>query len=225
MTATRRSYILIPDYDTPPNALALGDILLDPTKPHMVLNARCRIPIDLSKIRRTHEIGWEAEVVLAIGGRLGARTLSLRDLLGLSVIGDRNSDVTNFAFQQLDTEDFVPDNAYVEAAMRAPDVTNFLEGKVGMSGGPDIYMVTGVKVARGVTVKGTSVEGTRMVQVSLESSSDIVFAFRLSKVRYVVGGMNVEVAVLGVEDRNMGLDEPKILVLDDSVDLYYVSIE
>jgi hypothetical protein len=258
MAAAQKSYFLVPDYDIPPGALALGDILLDPTEPRTILNAANRIPIASEDARKTYKTDWAAMFGRVCEGKFGLRASSLQMLLGLGGDVDLNwkSDtVMAFTFQRLETEDFQPDDTYVEAAMRTPGITSFLKAHPGMFVPPKLYMVTGIKVARGATAKSMRLQGIgggasigfdgtgagipvavgpaaellkrRKEEVSFGASSDFVFAFRLSKVRYnakrgvtykdhrkgalldrEVADKNEEVVeVMGVEERDIGIGD------------------
>ncbi len=124
---------------------------------------------------------------------------------------DRGTDDT-FTIEKVDTTFFVPSTAYLQKSLNAPEVKEYLKAsrwkKV-------VYLVTGLKVARGVSVMqarkkntagsaslgldgmpvgvpinvGSEVDISKKIEGSLsfDDSSDCVFAFRLRKISYKKG--------------------------------------
>jgi hypothetical protein len=149
-----KEYLLAPNFDLPPppsGPLQLGHILDDPTEPRYPLNPDDVIaPLD-SKSYTQAVTGFSAtrSQLHESGFRLWAK---LTDLVPVGadagVIGKKDStDV--YSIKTIDTEFFLPSKKYLEASVHRPDVKRFLEGSRWRN---SIFMITGLKVARGASV-------------------------------------------------------------------------
>jgi len=203
----------------PAGALCLGDIIRDPLQPQLIpLNRLSRLPIpaadllppdvktDFTATRRTllsGRLGLHAILLAALGLPGAATDASL-------ALSRTTEDVISAA--RLETLEFLPSDAFVRDAMTLqPDVRAYLDGSAsGRRPPPPLYMVTGLKVVRGASVRseaGSAAEGglgvglplgsatarvldfsrTRAEGMSFEGSTDFVLAFRVNKVLYRKG--------------------------------------
>ena len=181
-----KSYILCTNFAGPcsPSSLELGHILDNPFDPAPVpRNADCRVPIPASDISPPLvEAGFtakRAELVSGEGeGGSGAPDLLVGLLRGVdahSEGGEEEGDGGSLVrIEKLETAEFEPSAAYVLQSVAGRSVRDDVEGREGQA---VLYMVTGIKVARGVSI-GRAGNGT----VRWSEPMDLVLAIRVCKV-------------------------------------------
>jgi hypothetical protein len=206
------TYFLAPSCDYVPDSLiCLGSIITDPLKPEKILNKNARVPIPDREVEKPYKDNWQdtleklrehkvtlwasfLQMVLGIGGDVAATYKVVRE------------DV--YKFERLDTHFFVPDEEYVRRSLQSGGVRGYIDATKYRK---PVFMVTGVKIARGATVTsknvkecggmlkigvdgtmvGAPVSGgpkvestmTRTEKVEFGGSSDYVFAYRVVRIK------------------------------------------
>lgn len=214
MSSSVKTYFLSPNFDFPPppdGLITLGSILVDPKKPERSLNRNDQVAIPTGSIYNAHKDDWEVtrgQIREAEGG-VWASFLSVILGLGgdLQINRSHNTNET-YTCKRLETQYFQPDDVYIHQSLQNARVKSYFEQ--GWFRKP-VYMITGLKVARGVTAKTSELEeygfegklgvnGTSTgvpvaggpkgrwtskndEGVSFSRSSDFVFAFQLIKIR------------------------------------------
>jgi hypothetical protein len=208
----RRTYFLVPGNDYAPNELIqLGQIISDLKLPYRRLSPPLQ---PLPKVYNAWEKDYGAEKNKVLSGSIGifAQALAVLDGgVGGDVAGKLSAEKLNrWKFEKLETEFIEPDEAYVNESVRVKVVEDFLDKNKVLK--KAVYMVTGVKIARGpqamltqakhevagegkLTLDATAATGVPVQggpQLSLArkkedlewfgSSSDFVFAYRLRKI-------------------------------------------
>jgi len=148
-------YLLAPNFDLvpPPNGpLKLGHILDDPDDPRYPLNTDSVLtPLDSQSYKHT------ASGVSAVRNQLGKSEFKLwaqlADLVPVGGAGALAKDASStdlFTIKTVETTYFLPSSKYVEASVKgSEEVRRFLAGGFWRN---DIYMITGLKVARNGSV-------------------------------------------------------------------------
>ena len=211
------TYIPAPDRSYPPNgtALSLGKIWTNPMRPGSCINLRHHeaIPEALGPFngykghfkhvedsQRRSKIGIWARFLQYTG--VGAELAYKR---GTSFEYD-------YQFEKLDTKFFDPDDEYIKMAVKVPEVEKKIRHENCQT---PLYLVTGIKIARGAkmvdtTEKNRDVTGGIMASgssaavaatagleastasqssgtISFSESSDFVFAYRINEIFYHEG--------------------------------------
>jgi hypothetical protein len=209
-----KSYFLAPNFDIPPppeGPVALGSIIYNPAAPERSLNRDDPIPIPPASIYTSHKENWKVSQAHLRERSVGVWAQISQLIIGLGgkINFDHNHDSgTVYDCQRLDTQRFQPDNDYIWRSLQNARVQNYI--KRAWFGKP-VYMITGIKVARGVTAEsleskqygGTvkvGVDGTpvgvpitvgpkasssseHIEAISWGGSSDFVLCYSLSKIR------------------------------------------
>lgn len=216
-----KTYILAPNWTTapPPNGpIKLGHILDDITE-FEPLNRNAIVPIDDSYLNPIDtKTGFTTSRSKLVAGELDvfAKVLGLAGVgvgAGIYYAKDKNDILS---CQGLDTMTFDPNLAYIEDCMKLPDIRIFMEGARYKA---PVYLVTGLKIGRGVSLQSTSsmskglkVEGglcppgspvevggkanvgkTTAESESWEGSTDFIVAFRVKKIRYRHGEIDAKI--------------------------------
>lgn len=205
-----KAYFLAPTRDCPPSGpIALGNIIVSPSVPEEALNSNLIPPTET--IHESYQTNWQAEMGHHKDGKLGIWTGFLQ-FLGIGVdVGVEHSRYYGdiYRFDRLETHFFLPSTEYVEKCVRSPNVQDHIIKSRFRS---NIYMVTGIKIARGASIasirlreRGTylhfgvngaplglplsigpeaSISSASTHSVSFDGASDFVFAFRLREIHY-----------------------------------------
>ena len=212
----KKTYFLAPNLDYPPSSnISLGRIWTDPSDPGTCINPDGPLPFPSNmQVQHGHKTEWRNKT----GGQhkgliaIWARFLQVVGIDAEASITWHNSKGDTYEFKTLDTEFIDPTMEYYTQSVLAPSVAEYIvETKFKKS----IYMITGVKIARGADVEqarskeaGThlkvGVDGTtagspvaagpevtisssKTETTSSKGSSDFVFAYRLREIYYSKG--------------------------------------
>ncbi|PFH61504.1 hypothetical protein XA68_17161 [Ophiocordyceps unilateralis] len=213
--AEQPTYLLTPNFTFKPytGPIALGNIIADPFRPHRTLTA---VSVDALAARYPRvEKATENERSVA---RVAAHDVAIAvwarflKMIGTRLIGERAASVaTDYKMDSLVTEYFVsdPDQSEIEARVTEPRVRAVMTSS-GLEFAQPVYMVTGLKIAKGfkgkresgrnvaTTVQGGGAVPTPAGDVSIGASmsrgieaeardewtagGDIVFAYQLLKI-------------------------------------------
>lgn len=219
MANVRKVYQLTPTCSIKPgSSLVLGNVVTNPTWPaeHKLTKTAVPIPSHL-KPDETEIIGWSDKKGSSHSSRGGLFVEFLQLVgLGVTVSGGFSSEKSRkITTAKLETLEFQPDRAYIAAAMAEAGVEQAALKNAWYETGEAVFMVTGVKIARGpslVTRKARSGDaalemtfdaapvtggvpvniGPKVEQkhskeheVNAPAMSDFVYAYRLAKI--VVG--------------------------------------
>lgn len=213
---TPKTYFIAPNLDYPHGGpLRLGAILTSPSDPGSCINRDGTIPFPSNMpVSRTLKTDWRSERKRRAGGTVGIWAEFLK-FLGMEVeanIGYERETSDVYKFDVLETESVEPTKDYIEESVLDPVVSSHI---VETGYRKSIYMITGVKVARGATVAlqkrwevgghvrvgadamftgvplttgpQIGVAGGRGDHVSFKGGSDFVFAYRLREIYYERG--------------------------------------
>lgn len=217
MANPEKNYFLTPSFDYPPTGpIILGNIISSPKHPDKPLNnASTRPAIPAAALTTTTKTDWKSTAAKSHSGKVGIWTKFLEVVAGVGVgvgVGtswERGTE-NEYKFDKLETSFFEPQavGGYLESAMNAPGIIRYLSKSRGRK---PLYIVKGVKIARGATAKtlrtkanggrlGVSVDGTLMAApgsvgpelkakikkedgVEFGGSDDFVFAYRLGRIK------------------------------------------
>lgn len=212
MSNQKKTYFLCPTWDYHPEGpIQLGNIILSPSTPAEALNGPESLPPAQDTLfPPTTKTGvtWSKEKLRS--GRYGLWTEFLSFLTSLGVDASVNLySLTEqaYAFDAIDTTEFIPTPEYLARSMAAPAVVSFLEKSWFRK---HVYMITARKVVRGARARSAfsrflgaelkvgldgaltgapanfgpevRAEWNGGESGSFDDSSDFVFAFRLRKV-------------------------------------------
>lgn len=165
-----KEYLQAPNFDLPPppsGPLKLGHILDEPDEPRYPLNE-----YDIAPPLKSETYTQTATGFSATRSQLGEKSFKLwaklTDLvpIGIGASASRKNDSTDvFSIKTMETIFFLPSKSYVErSVLQSADVKTFLQGS---RWGAKVFMITGLKVARGASVtthklkeKGDSADGS-----------------------------------------------------------------
>lgn len=209
-----KSYRLVPNADVlppPHGSIALGSLLANPKNPERSLNKNNRVPIPPSSEPFPYKDNYKLTRGQCRQGQGGLWASFLQMIVGfggdVQVKGDKDT-TEIITCKRLETQAFQPDDAYIYQSLQDSNVQDYLEA--GWFKKP-VYMITGLKIARGVTaetsqgaeygiegklgVDGTSagvpvgagpngkwVSKTRET-ITFTGSSDFVWTYRLIMIR------------------------------------------
>lgn len=214
-----KTYILVPHHDFPADGpIVLGSIITDLRDPGDSLNKESIVEIP-SKYT-SHKQDWRHTIELRRDGRTSvwARYLSFLGLHGNFGASFDARTTEHYRIEDLETTYFSPTQAYIEEAVNKPDIRSYLKG----SRYAPVYMITGVKIARG---PGSEVISKRTLgreghahfgffmagspltldagdmmlhqagadNTSFRGSSDFVIGFRLAKITFYENAEGVRV--------------------------------
>ena len=208
--ATIKTYILVPHHDFPADGpIVLGSIIADLRDPGDSLNKESIV--EIPSRYSSHKQDWEHTIELMRDGRTGVWSRYL-SFLGLGANFGASFDTRttdHYRIKDLETTYFSPTQAYVEEAVSKPEVRSYLKG----SRYAPVYMITGVKIARGpgseiISKRSLGREGHAQFRLSaagfpsaldagdimlhqadadntsFRGSSDFVIGFRLAKITF-----------------------------------------
>ncbi|KJZ73710.1 hypothetical protein HIM_06828 [Hirsutella minnesotensis 3608] len=210
-----KTYIVSPSFTISPKALQLGDILVGPLSPNLdPINHRCRQPIDPENLKEVAV--WEAFSSTRgelLRGRLGLWTTLLATVgspvgmnFGLLLERDAKDVITA---PELQTHEFIVTDEYVAKVLAQDAVKSYLGRR---NYRVPVYMVNGVKIAKGggsvnvdrpatvdaqasITAPQQLVEvkpffqalRTRVAVCAFTSKTDFVLAFRVERIVFKNG--------------------------------------
>jgi hypothetical protein len=155
--ATRKSYFVLPTSDYNASHIQLGSIISDMRLPYRALSPA------LTPVPKTHT-AWKENYILglskALSASLGIQTQFLAQLgspLGADIhVTGETANVSTWLIKRLETEFIEPEHQYVEdSVLKVPAVKKYLDARK-LAGA--VYMVTGIKVAKGVSYMGQEKE-------------------------------------------------------------------
>lgn len=208
----QKTYFAMPSHDYEPDrSIRLGQIITSPTEPWNRLADPLPVPRELVQTSRKED--WGTEVHKLREHRIGIWAQFAAMILGVGADlvvewSKNNADV--FQFSELVTTFFEPDADFVKRSVLGEGCERVTEWAKKKRGKP-LYMVTGIKVARGAQhmrsrIKGVDVEfkpgveATPFIGVPISGgllvgggkskgeavwysdSSDFVFAYRLRRI-------------------------------------------
>jgi hypothetical protein len=212
----KKTYFLLLGADVPPEAVRLGHIIVDPTRPERALNTPltpipAHLPIYKTDLR---EYSRTFDTTQFSGAGLLARFLHFFSLgiEGSGGISHGTQELQSYSVQDMHTEWFSPTPAFVEQSMLVPRIFDFLDAT---DFEKPLYLVTGVKTAKGACVTmvhsnnsgpNTKVAGPgHALEASytsnnktskttkFASASPLVFAYQICEIKYKrTGGWDVE---------------------------------
>lgn len=175
-----KTYFLVPHWDIPPDALQLGNVLDDPTQPHLSLygsqppSRPDSTPFSTNEgfvidtpIRTVNKPGFSITTNRHGSNKLGifAQFLQVVGIRAQAGLQRESSDIETFVFDSHVEEWFEPSMNFIEKVLAQPAVQTFRTGK---SKAP-LYIVTGVRTVEGITA-GT--DATKEKTISGELSVD-----------------------------------------------------
>jgi hypothetical protein len=147
-------YHIAPSFSIPPveagGILELGSIIASVSSADEPINEDCHVRIPMAKLFCSHQRGFSATKSKMTTGEYGAWA----KIVGIDGVGGELSWASErtaediYQFQGIDTIYFNPSQEYMEESMNKDDVRDHIEG----SGCGSVYMVTGLKTARGPSV-------------------------------------------------------------------------
>ncbi|KAI8723653.1 hypothetical protein NCS52_00221700 [Fusarium sp. LHS14.1] len=210
------AYIRAPNLDYEPDkAIRLGHIWRNPLDPGSFCGQPLTIPHEM-ETNHTYKAPWFIGKGRSTGGSVGvwAKFLQVVGVTAQANFNWNNADDMAHTFQRLDTYSIEPTPEYLKASIEAVAEDSIKKGE-------RLYMITGVKIARGAvgtifssrTVgargrvgasgasQGVDAEGgpyfdasrNEYSGVSYGESSDFVFAYRVRKILYQKGGYKTKV--------------------------------
>jgi len=218
MTCPIPSYIPSPNWDIPfPSpSVSLGHLIKNYKDPESLIPSSTAPPIPASSISVSHKASWHTTLEEIKASHLGVWASFLQLLLVVPALGKVEvgldlvrSRAEEHRFKTLETHFFIPEPGYIQQALADPGVQAFLEATGKRK---PLYMITGIKVARGPEVSkeivteigieagveadlsavtmapvtvGTGVGWQRgkKVDVGFAGGSDYIFAYRLIKIK------------------------------------------
>jgi hypothetical protein len=150
-----KTYFLVPNNDFPADGpIVLGSILAGPSEPDEILNDGDVVEVPPACKHTSYKDNWEETIEIVNDGKIGVWTRFLNTWLGgnLGASFDART-VRQYKIEELETTYFSPSQEYIEEAVRKAGVQSYLEG--GRYALP-VYMVTGLKLARGPNSQVTS---------------------------------------------------------------------
>ncbi|KAK2752268.1 hypothetical protein CKAH01_17741 [Colletotrichum kahawae] len=169
-------YHVAPNFSIPPveagGILELGAIIASVADADEPINEDCHVSIPISKLLCSHQKGFSATKSSMTTGEYGiwAKVVGV-DGFGceLSWAPERSAEDI-YHFRGIDTIYFNPSQEYMEESMSKVDVKDFIVG----SGYGPVFMVTGLKTARGPSVKmSKSKKWTNTVELGLQEPGGI----------------------------------------------------
>ncbi|OPB42087.1 hypothetical protein A0O28_0032040 [Trichoderma guizhouense] len=148
-------YHIATNFSIPPveagGILQLGSIIANVASADEPLNDDCHVQIPQDKLFCSHQKGFTAIKSHMTRGDYGvwAKFVGLVGLGGELGWASKRSTEDIYYFRSIDTIYFNPSQAYMNDSMHQNDIKDYLVG----SGEDHVYMVTGLKIARGPSVK------------------------------------------------------------------------
>ncbi|GFG01380.1 hypothetical protein IFM53868_10997 [Aspergillus udagawae] len=208
----KKYYFLAPGLDFTVDSITLGSIIVDPLEPHVTLFTPQLGDIDPNNIIES-EKSDATETIIEISNIKAGLFAQFLEIMHIGL--DANMKVGKvktkfYSFKKLQTKWFAPSEPLLDKATQSDRVQEYL--KMFQFEKP-VYMVTGVKIAKGANViivnqhgrgfraalgidmtpsgvpitLGPKAEGEdqKMQHTTFKDSSPIAFAFRLKEIRFV----------------------------------------
>lgn len=207
---SRKTYFRMPNFDYPPNGLVqLGQIITSPRDPYQRLATP--LPIPDPHIQRNTFTDYHEVIERVRRGNVGVWVQFLASMLGVggeatAKWATENSHVLQF--RELEANCFEPENEYLQESVASSEA---VRTHIKKTPGKSLYMVTGVKIARGArsvlqekqamgvnarfgvdakafigvpAAGGPQIksESTHHEKVQFGGSNDFVFAYRLLRI-------------------------------------------
>ena len=142
MASKRKTFFLVRDFDLPPDGpLQLGSILSNATDCRSILNRDDRV-VDQEPDQRTSHVLRDFKSS-SNDPAFGPWQKSMRGILGLNA---STKETTEFSCEELLTVSFSPKDDYIRQSVDKRSVQAYLRRSILSS---PVYMVTGLKIARG----------------------------------------------------------------------------
>jgi patatin-like phospholipase/acyl hydrolase len=205
-----KSYFLVSSCDIPPDGvLRLGAILTDPKEPYSVINEEHLIePPD---IITNEQSSFETSAIVSnlAKKRVWVAFLEFSGLA--SAIDESKFSHQAFRFDKLETRSFTPKIDYLHKSLQIPEIEAFVKGPRWRRN--RLYVVTGLKVARGARFQQTNPSDTTAAAVAnvalvqpplrqelggvgsssfphadtFQAATDFVFAYQLREIYFNLG--------------------------------------
>ena len=228
----KRFYFLSPTRNYVPNRrVKLGNIIPDPTLPDEPLNEK-PFP-NLPNVDRHDEDGYsfEGSVAQSRGGSIWATFLA-RTFGGLSmgVSADasmaENADAgLNLSCKKVTTLEFTPRRSFLDACVQDPDIQALARERNWFQGPVDVFMITGVKIAKGAS---STITFAKDKNIHLHASADLnpsdssSAATAAANSAAAVAGGSLPAAKVGVDvERSSAVDKVEAFERADNFVLGY----
>ncbi|KAL6809404.1 hypothetical protein GGI42DRAFT_317848 [Trichoderma sp. SZMC 28013] len=148
-------YHIATNFSIPPveagGILQLGSIIANVASADEPLNEDCHVQIPQAKLFCSHQKGFTAITSHMTRGDYGvwAKFVGLAGVRGELGRASKRSTEDIYYFRSIDTIYFNPPQAYMKDSMHQNDIKDYMVG----SGEDHVYMVTGLKIARGPSVR------------------------------------------------------------------------
>lgn len=160
MASVKKTYFLVPKWDIPPEAISLGDLIVEPTEPHRHLNSNRplqpgeeaatgppQIRIDTPIYERTFTPYNKTASASKKKSLSLISQLSLLTGFGGNIsFSSTESEDLSYRARTMHSEWFIPSRDFVLAAIAQPEVDKKLAM---LSSRHPIYMITGVRHVTG----------------------------------------------------------------------------
>jgi hypothetical protein len=226
-------YYIAPNFSIPPveagGILELGSIIAGVASADEPLNEDCHVRIPLAKLFCSHQRGFTVTKSRMTSGEYGvwAKLVGVDGVGGeLSWAPERSAEDV-YHFRSIDTIYFNPSEEYMEESMDQDDVKDYVMG----SGYDPVYIVTGLKTARGPSVrmsKSRKLKGTVELglqepgglpielgpkfntskearqEMGFEDSTDFIIGIRVKKLMYKKHWLTWAPGALVAKEHNKG---------------------
>jgi hypothetical protein len=198
MSKMKPTYHLPPNFSTPPpptGPFHLGTVVRNFERREQMrpLNQSAESRLPIPKVFPDHKGGFEATRAQLKSGKLGlwAEFIGIDGIGAEASISAERSDNDMYKFASVDTEYFFPPPTYISQCMELSNVQDYLRGD---NYKKPVYLITGLKVAKGASVRlekvtkvvakakvglhnpgGTNIQAGPRVEGTIENSP--VFAF------------------------------------------------
>ena len=212
----KKTYFLAPNFDYPPSSnVSLGRIWTDPSDPGTCINPDGPLPFPSNmQVQHGYKTDWRNKISGEHKGLIGvwARFLQIVGLDAEAHVTWRSSKGATYDFKKLDTDFIDPTLEYYKSSVVVPSVAGHI---IDTKFTKPIYMITGVRIARGAEVEqahskeaethlkigvdGTTagspvtagpelnISSSAAESTSSKGSSDFVYAYRLREIYYSKG--------------------------------------
>jgi hypothetical protein len=210
MTSYSPTYIPSPSWDIPADSktVVLGRLIKDPKNPESKIAKSDIVPIQQSDIYDGDKTDWETTLEQVRSGNVGFWVKCMQIIGGGLSFSQIKSSMEKHKFEHLETKYFLPDDEYFSQVLEDAGAKAYLHVHRGKQ---PIYLITGIKIARGASVvtessRDQSVKGDLKVDlttvgapvdlgpdaslrseekkgISYGGSTDYIFAYRLTRIK------------------------------------------
>lgn len=169
-----KTYFIPEDFDSPPDGpIRLGNIIADPLDPLNTLNENTPVtPLD-SPVYSNPTTSFKATRGKMRSGEAGVWA-KIFESIDFKIQGRYEKDIEDvYTIDTIDTTFFVPKIKYMESSVAAQGVVDYLKASRWKK--RDIFMITGVKVAKGASItlgRKKGLEGS--VKAAFNANSAVV---------------------------------------------------